>query len=286
MAKKGKLIVFVGDEHCGSSTGLMPPGEWQFDTGGSYNPSPAQNWIWEQWEKAWDMIATLRRGRKLIVVNNGDAVDGVHHGTREIITQNKNEQARIHCACMDWAMKKVHKFDELYYVRGTEVHVSDIEEEIARDLGAEARYTNNGTDGSYVFDQLFLQPDIGTEPLIDICHHGSGVGSRAWTKGNSFRSQLLSYYFFLRDTDLTIPRYVIRAHLHTLVRRGIYDQRYIMEGMITPSFQLKTHFAHRIANMNPLSDIGLGWIIVDKDRTEMNAWKADIPKRTTGIRKV
>ncbi|MEA1999646.1 MAG: hypothetical protein U9N61_10060 [Euryarchaeota archaeon] len=268
--KKGILIALPGDEHCGSTTGLMPPGEWKFETGGSYYPSPAQQWLYEQWETAWHKIRKLRKGRKLIVVNMGDAIDGAHHKTLELVTQNTDEQALIHIECMDRAMKIAGKFDSLYYIRGTESHVTTKEEFIADDLGAVQK-----RPGSHVWDQLFLE---GNSTLIDLCHHGAGVGRRAWTKGNSFRSMMVSYYYYLLDAGHRIPRYVVRAHQHQHTHRTIKDRKYNMDGLITPSFQLKTHYGHRVANM-ALSDIGMSYIIIDKDRSWAETWLADVPER-------
>ena len=281
---KGVAIATVGDEHCGSSVGLMPPGRWKLEEGGDFHPSPAQNWLWDNgWVEGWKRFKEASKGRKRIIVKMGDSIEGVHHQTLEIVTSNTLEQARINIECWDWVHKFLGGWDALYCVRGTKTHVDRGEELIARDLGAVSKYDNPGEDGSHVWQQLFLKVDYGNEPLLDFAHHGAGVGRRAWTRGNAFRARLVSYYYELLDAGMEIPRYVVRAHQHKYTKRDVDDRRSgKMTGYIIPSLQLKTHYATNVANME-LSDHGFSWIIVDKDRSWMDTWRAPIPSRKPRI---
>ena len=276
MGKK-TVIALPADEHCGSTTGLIKPGQWQKAEGGYHNPSENQILIWRQWDKAADLVLKLRHRARLIVANVGDAIDNHHHDTTQIITPRIDEQERIHTDVMDYFLGKVKfnqkKGDLLYYVEGTPAHVlkgAQAEERIARDLDAVPK--SKGTpaheykDGRYTWDRLKL--DINGVRL-DIAHHpATGAGTRAWTKGNTLRSLLRSIYFDCLEYRQPIPRYWIRAHKHKYVPEIHRGAKGTIEGFILPSFQLRTEFVNRIAS-HELATIGMLIIVIEPDgRTE------------------
>jgi hypothetical protein len=261
------IIVFPSDEHCGSATGLMPDAPWKLATGGLFHPDAGLQTIWQQWVDGWDLVKQLkgRRGR-LIVVNNGDAVDGDHHETIELITPDVSEQERIHIECMDYALRRVgfskKNNDALFYVAGTEVHVRAggmSEENIARHF---ADYIEpevppslpGGSDGRYL--RWHLRANIGGKVPIDVAHHGGAASNNPWSEENPLRTRLNQVYYRCLEHDVTIPRILVRAHNHRYIHAELDRPKGRIDGFVTPSFQLKTHFGQKVANLH-LTTIGM-----------------------------
>lgn len=270
------IVVIAADTHSGSTTGLLTPGKWTGLDGQTWQMSKGQRVLLEQWNECWYRVKELRKKSRLVVVHNGDAIDGVHHGTTQLITSDKEEQKRMHIAAMESGLDiaEFKKGDLLYYVYGTEMHVATAEDAIARDFtwpdgkhyvpavikpSADANYK----DGRFIRDQLKL--DINGV-IFDIAHHGFRSGNRAWTKENSVNYACKSIYFDYVERGIKFPRYIIRSHMHEFIS-GIYrGKRGTIEGFITPAFQLKTHHGHRVAN-EKIADIGM-LIVVVKDNGE------------------
>ena len=121
------IVAVPSDTQCGSVYGLMPAGEWSLAEGGSYIPNELQDLIWKQWVECWGVVRALRDevpNTRLIVAHNGDAVEGFHHGTTEIVSLSVGEHERIHLAVMDSALEIAgydgEAVDLLYYVAGWE----------------------------------------------------------------------------------------------------------------------------------------------------------------------
>ena len=55
------IVVCAGDIHCGSTVGLCPPEGLELDDGGMYEPNKSQRWLWDNWEKAWAVIKSVKR---------------------------------------------------------------------------------------------------------------------------------------------------------------------------------------------------------------------------------
>lgn len=199
-----------------------------------------------------------------MVVHNGDAIENNHHMTTQIITPEVEEQKRIHLAAMDHALQKVNlrKDDKLFYVYGTTTHVHGSEDAIARDLDAEPLIkptaANNWRDGRFVHHHLKLNIN-GVR--FDIAHHGLNAGGRAWTKENGVAYAIKSMYFNALLGGYKPPDYVVRSHMHEFVTAEYNGE---IRGFITPAFQLKTHYGHRVANMK-LSSIGMLIFVIEAD---------------------
>lgn len=204
-----------------------------------------------------------RKGKRLIVIHDGDAVEGVHHGSTQVITQNKKEQAELHIELMDTFLRAT-KFskkngDLLYYVSGTETHTGDIEHSIAKDLSAE-----KNPEGGNVFDQLELKLN---GRLIWLAHHGKGRGAGS-NEGNSLRNFLRDVYWDCLKVKEQAPDMIITGHTHTptwttYVGRN-QNQFHLLHGIICPSFQSKTRFAYKVAPVER-NEIGAVFVEIKAD---------------------
>ena len=266
------IIAVPSDTHSGSTVGLMPS-PWNLEDGGTYHASPAQNEVLlATWRRAWARIAQERKRSRLIVVVNGDPVDGIHHETAELVTRRREEQNRMHIAVMDEALKTAKfnrkKGDRLYYTWGTPAHgASSSEEAIARDLGAVPKGER------YAWRRLRLQVN---GQVIDIAHQGAGVGRRAWTKENSLRNAVKSVYFNSLEADRPVPRFYVRSHRHVWVAPQDHAGRHgTITGIITPAMQLKTEYAHKVAGDEVLSSVGVVWLIIEDD-PRLSHWDVEL----------
>jgi hypothetical protein len=187
-------------------------------------------------------------------VHDGDALEGSHHGSHQVVTHNPVEQIDIHAELMDQFLSGVNfkDGDKLYYVSGTETHVNDYEEQCAADLGAEQT-----PEGNYVYDKLELVIN-GFETWF--VHHGPTAGYGA-NVGNAMRNYLKNkIYFDCKANNIKPPDMLITGHVHQPLF-GVYvawegTNYQIVHGIISPAWQLKTRFAYRVAPV-ALNKIGL-----------------------------
>ena len=126
----GSLYLFTSDTHNGGDTALMPEA--------TYSPkqnehilmnkeqSELQKIIYEQWEDvAREAKKRRKRFEQTIWFMNGDAVDGDHHDTNQLVTKNLVYQTFMHIQCVK-NFRKIYGWkdtDRMIYTDGTEVHV-------------------------------------------------------------------------------------------------------------------------------------------------------------------
>jgi hypothetical protein len=279
MGKK-TVIAIIGDTHVGSTVGLCPPGQWQHEDG-YHRPGPFQKLLWKEWSEYWAKVRAARENARLIVVHNGDAVDGNHHRTTQIWTPMPGEQERAHIECMDWALNEVgfdeEAGDQLYYTSPTKAHGGEgnqSDERIARDLGAVFRKKpkrKGGKDGSALFPHLSLSLHGGSV-RIDIKHHGPGPGTRLWTKGNALRSILKNIYIEALERSEKIPKkwFYVWSHNHRyLPPERVHTNNGTLEGTLMPAFQGITHYIGTKQPGDMVADIGAFYFVVDDDYCDL-----------------
>ena len=82
-----RVLVFVSDQHAGSTVGLMAK-PVELEDGQWVHPSKIQRWLWA---KHLDFVADVRRiidevgPDSIHLFSCGDAVDGYHHRTKGVI---------------------------------------------------------------------------------------------------------------------------------------------------------------------------------------------------------
>jgi hypothetical protein len=261
------VLVVSADKHSGSTMGLIPDEPLQLHDGGNYNPSPLQKILWKQYNECLDFIRQERKRSRLIYIENGDICEGIHHQTTQIVCPRVETHENIASDILDYTFKKI-KFtdgDRAYMVAGTEAHAASgnqSENRVATDLECfTPQYTEtSGKNNRFVWDRLLLKIN---GVLFDIAHHGGSAGRRAWTTENGMRNLVKSFYFESLENKTELPRYWVRSHLHQFIYSGIYSGKNgNIEGFVTPSFQMKTGFAYKVAGTS-LSDIGMLVFIIE-----------------------
>jgi hypothetical protein len=251
------LIVVLSDTHSGGSTALFPNRYMQFKHS-DHKPSKLQRAMWKHFEKCAQYAREHRQGKRLIVIHNGDAIEGVHHGSLQAVTFIKDEQAEIHIELMDYFLTAAdfnRETDQLFYVSGTEVHVGEKEDRIAKDLGA---------NGKRAYDQLELEVN---GKMLWIAHHGKKKGAGA-NEGNALRNFLRDQYLDCKKIDRRPPNILISGHVHTAAW-NMYVARekagyHVVHGIICPSWQAKTRFVYKAAPME-VNEIGAVFLEIAAD---------------------
>lgn len=248
---KTTILAVVSDLHAGGTTALCPP-QVSLDDGGHYTASKAQRWMWEQWGNFWDEVEQRQKAARadLVFACNGDATDGNHHGTTQILSGNPTAQAAVVNEVLSVPLSLKPK--KLLFTRGTDAHVGPsaaFEERIATGLYKDGRpvvidpETGNGSHWNVTLDVDGV--------MVNFAHHGK-IGGRPSTKMTAVNSQALDIWTEHAMRGERHPDIAIRSHMHRHADSGrTYPTRLIQ----TPAWQLATSYVYRVAP-NTLADIG------------------------------
>lgn len=254
------VIAVVGDMHAGSTLAVCPP-KIKMDDGGTYLASRAQRWLFDGWRAYWKRVAAVRkevRADAFYQLFNGDAVDGNHHGTTQILSANPNAQSKVLTDLV--AIPLAMNPDHIVVVRGTEVHVGNSgssEEKWADGLKRDKRpiICDKETDSTSWWH--FRARINGV--LIDVTHHGR-TGQREHTRGGAavlHAHDILMTHVKAGDEP---PALCLRQHYHRFNDSFDACQVRVVTG---GAWQLATGYVKKIS-ADTLADIG-GLIIVVKN---------------------
>ena len=231
--------------HTGSSTALFPRQGYQGEgtEDNHVSPNDKQSEIHPVFVRFAGEVATARKGKRLIIVNLGDAIDGFHHGSMQESLFQEKDQCAAHVLLMKDFLKRAgfdrKKGDELYYVRGTEVHVKNAEHDMAKELGAVKA-------GSKLYVHEILELNING--LVNVfAHHGKNRGA-GQNEGNALRNFLRDIRNDREKDGLSRIDVLWSGHTHghtwnTHIARVNGGHFHQMHGVICPSWQAKTRFA-------------------------------------------
>lgn len=234
-----RTIIVVSDLHCGCRMGLCPAGGAKLDAGGVYKPSRLQRKLWAQWREFCDKwIPHVTKREPFVLVVNGDALDGNHHGSTTQISHNLSDQSEIAVACLADLCRASSSY---YHVRGTEAHVGPSgaeEERLARRLGARP-----GRDGDHAQWELWI--DLRGH-LCHFTHHIGSTGSSPY-EVTAIGKELVEAYVEAGRWGDRPPQVVVRSHRHRYAEIRLCGNRGYAISLTTPAFQLKTPYSYRIA---------------------------------------
>ena len=261
MPKRSKryVVAQVSDVHAGGATALCPDSV-PLDDGGFYVPSKLQRWLFQGWEFYWNRVATVvdDLNAELIVLFNGDLVDGQVKHTPQVVNANPNAQAQIVNACI--AIPLALKPRHIVIVRGTEAHVGQqgsAEERIADGLRRDKR-------------PVVIDPDTNTSSWwhwraevegvrLDATHHGR-TGLREHTRGSQAVLHAHDVLLAHVKDGHPHPHLCFRSHHHKFNDSGeSCPTRVITSG----AWQYPTSYVKKVA-ADSLTDIG-GWIVPIQD---------------------
>lgn len=241
-SREAKQAIVVSDTHCASTLGLCPPSGHKLDDGGSYKPSKGQRAVWEVWEKFWnEWVPKVTKGEPYDLIINGDAIDGDHHQTTTIISRNLHDQFKAARDVLAPVVGKALRSGGAYYhVRGTEAHVGQSaqeEERLAEALGARPDEEGN-------FSRWELWKRVGGA-LVHFSHHIGTSGSQAYESSALMREMVEAFVEAGRWGDVP-PQVVVRSHRHRCMSINMPTDKGYGIIAVTPGWQLKTPYTHRI----------------------------------------
>jgi len=258
------ILSVVSDLHCGSTVGLCPP-KVDLDDGGHYAQSKAQRWLWDGWHTYWESVEKKRNKAKadLIVVCNGDATDGHHHGTTQVLSGNPIAQMTVVAEVLRAPLAL--KPEALVFVRGTEAHVgpsASSEERIATGLLKDGRpvLTDSETGSASWWKWMALIQGV----KLDFAHHGK-IGTRPWTKMTAVYSAAYEIWTEYHMRGYDHPNLAIRSHMHRYADTFNASPTRLIQ---TAAWQLATAYVHKIAP-NSLADIGALTITIRDGKYEV-----------------
>jgi hypothetical protein len=223
-----KLLLVCSDIHSGSEYGLNAPDcELPNKTIVNFENNAVMRFFWLAWCELVERARQTIGGDAFGFVVNGDAMEGCHHGSAEVIASTLDAHTEIAWSVLrpvaSWAAKT-------WVVEGTEVHTRGHETTLARMLKAQ---------GEQAWPELFLDMN-GLK--LDIKHHcptslrkyleASSLGILA---GNANLNQVRSEH--------RPSRIFLRGHRHV---PGIYSDGHILVG-VTGAFQALTRWGRKVA---------------------------------------
>ena len=256
------LYLFTSDTHNGGDTALMPPTTLTPNTMTpilmNKEQSEIQKIIYEQWEDVAREAKKIRKfGEQIVWIMNGDAVEGDHHNTKELVTKYEVNQAYMHIQCVNDFRKIMgwKKTDRMVYTDGTDCHVGEFERLASEHLKAEH------------YPVVKKKTPAGQ---LWVAHHGPGAGSGAnegRALGNKARIELVAAL----ANNITPPRFLVYSHFHKKLHAQIEIGDYIVDAFILPSFQYKTKYGHRVAPFEP-TNIGGMSLQINRDGSFNYEW--------------
>jgi hypothetical protein len=253
-------VIVVSDTHCGCRMGLCPE-RVMLDGGGEYRASAFQRKMMAQWDELrTDIIPRWTRGEPFILVFNGDAVDGVHHGSTTQISHNLTDQANI---AHDVLKPLVEEAEVYYHIRGTEAHVGQSgaeEERLAQRLGAK-----RDSLGHYARWELWL--DLAGH-LCHFTHHIGASGSSAY-EATAVGKEMVESFVESGRWGNRAPQVIVRSHRHRYGEWRVFGDRGLLISCVTPAWQGKTPYTYRIAG-GRLSQPQTGGLIIRAGDEELH----------------
>ena len=235
-------IVVISDPHCGCRLGLCPPDGIALDDGGTYMPSRLQRAVWAMWREFWDVwVPRATKGEPYAVVMNGDALDGVHHGSVTQISHNLKDQHALAMKCLLPISKTAE--NGYYHIRGTEAHVGKSaaeEERLAEALGAVPN-----EEGQHARWELWKRAGSNNGHLCHFLHHIGNTGSAAY-ESTALHKELVESFVEAGRWGDEPPQVIVRSHRHRHFETRIAVGSGYGIATITPGWQLKTPFTYRI----------------------------------------
>lgn len=280
MAKKKPKItnlVVVSDLHIGCQLGLCHCDGHAMDEGGMYLPSAVQKVVWDWWQEFWEVcVPDFCRGEPFAVCLNGDALDGVHHGSTHQWTHNLTDQANAALKILKPVVEACE--GRYYHLRGTEAHAGKSgaeEERLAKELGAISN--DAGQQARY---ELWLRIGRG---LAHITHHIGTAGSMHYESTAPMR-ELTEAYVEAGRWNQEPPDWVVRSHRHRNVEVRVQTHKGFCTVCTTPAWQLKTPFAYKVAGARQSTPQIGGTVLRAGDEdlyTRHKVWSLGRPKEET-----
>lgn len=224
------LLVCLSDLHCGSSRALMPPGFRDTEDQG-HEPNRFQDWLWGWWWDFHEWIERVAGDSPYSLLLNGDLIEGVHHGTTQLVTNDPADHAKI---ALEVLAPLSERAERVYMVIGTEVHTKTTEHSIAQRLGC----VPSPLTRQPCHEKLWLRQN---GVLIAVSHHIGTTGRQA-LEATQLSIQLTEDQAQAARIGDPIPQMIVRSHRHVY---GYYTDG-DGSALVLPSWQFLTRHGHKV----------------------------------------
>lgn len=199
-----RLAAVVADIHCGSTLAILPPGFKTLE-GNEVKQTPIQQWLWECWTDATEQwLPEVVGSDPFALVVDGDATEGVHHGTKQIIS---NELLDHRDAAFQTLKPLVDRAAKTFFVEGTECHTANMEHTLARSLKAEP----DPDTGKPAWERL----DLTIAGTRCIFQHHIGTAIRPYLEATQLGIQLaVEQLEAVKNGETRMPKLMCCAHRH------------------------------------------------------------------------
>jgi hypothetical protein len=243
MRKKDEplLNLDVSDIHCGSDVAMVPT-KLRLECGREigHGSNRHQAWLYQSWLDMQKRFHTVRKGAPYVLTINGDAIEGIHHRSDEVVAAKFKEHLQI---ALDVLGPLAEKAAEVYIIKGTECHTGDWEEVLRRELRLPRPAANHW---HYEVNGC----------LVDARHH-MPVTSRKHLEASALSIEMANYLSNAICSDLPQPRVFLRGHRHI---HGIYSDGKSMI-CVTGGWQFLTRHGNKVVpgSVSRPSAILLDW---------------------------
>ncbi len=202
-------MLFIGDPHVGSKTGLLPKGYKDVETGATYQQGAVQKLIWKQFK--WIEKRAFEGCDELILCLMSDLVHGpdLDHPAQVITPDVKTQCEMVIHALLPIANKAsaIYALDALSRFHADAGRFAD--DFIAGELGAFGR-------------RAYVRHDIVVQGVhFRLKHHGPTLGYRPTTRGDSVRRFLRDVHAEALETGDETPDVFVFAHWHNYYRETL-----------------------------------------------------------------
>ena len=242
-----KAIICIADTHVGSLSGLAPDTGFRLDGGAQFVPNRYVKEMWKVWLHFWkEYVPKATQGAdEVIIVHNGDAIDGNHHQAVDLIPNVADQEA----AAIQLFRPIADRY-KFYMIRGTEAHCeksNQSTERIATALGC----VKDETIDSSSWWQLWLDVE---GVVLNFAHTISTTSSAAYESSAVLREMIASLVECAQWGSVR-PDVIFRSHRHRYIKVEIPSERGAIQAVVSPAWQLRTPFVERVDRFR-LSHIG------------------------------
>lgn len=254
-----KSILFVSDQHIGSTVALCKPLN-ELDDGGQYKASKGQRWVWRCWNNMLEWVDREKIG-DLTTINDGDLTEGdFKKRSAQVITHNPANVVTLATQILE---PLAEMSTALFFVRGTPAHVgpsAPLEEQVARKFDNTVYCPENGAASWWhlPLEVEGVRFSIAHEP-------GIGVSKNPQAKFNGINALASRAVHDYANAGLPLPHLLIRAHNHT--HRDSEDN-YIVRAITLPAWTLATEYIKKI-DPTALATVGAVMVNVDRGKYEV-----------------
>lgn len=265
-------VIVFSDKHLGSA--LAPwPVDVILSSGNEHKPNIVQTWITEHEDEWWTWARELTKGRRTIVVANGDICQGNWERFGDMLETNRAYQRRA--AAVEYKKRRLSG-DVWKIVRGTQVHDGP-EGEDAESIAESMDCKPNSIDGRFSY---YILPLAINGVRINAVHH-IGTTSSAVSEFTALARVLSTADQEASRWGIDAPDIWLAAHRHTYDEAFYSSSRGRRGVIVTPAWIAHGEYAAKVASTKP-SQIGGAVILIDKNGEWQNYsrfWAVPQPTR-------